>query len=209
MTTLLNQVTAALRENNYDFPLETQKQFVHFLELLQKWNRVFNLTSINDPREQVYLHLLDSLSIAPYLNGQRLLDVGSGGGLPGLPLAITDPSKSWVLLDKVQKKTRFLLQTSAELSLKNVAVVCERCEAYQPETGFDSIISRAFARIKLFLETTQHLIKPQGLFLAMKGAYPEDELAELPDGFKVVDVQKLVIHGLEAERHLVRIQKIN
>lgn len=204
---LKNILVTALQENGHDFPAATIEQFIHFLELLQKWNRVFNLTALSSPQELVYLHILDSLAICPYLQGARLLDVGSGGGLPGLPLAIADPSKTWVLLDKSQKKTRFLTQAIAELGLKNVTVVCSRCEDFQPETGFDSIISRAFGTIRLFLETTRHLIRPQGHFLAMKGTYPDKELAEVPATFTVLDVQKLSIRGLEAERHLVRVQQ--
>lgn len=205
-TALKNLLAQALQENGHVFPAATQQQFIHFLELLQKWNRVFNLTSLDSPQELVYLHILDSLTIYPQLQGKRMLDVGSGGGLPGIPLAIADPDKTWVLLDKSQKKTRFLLQVVAELGLKNVTVACSRCEDFQTEAGFDSIISRAFGTIKLFIETTKHLIGPKGYFLAMKGAYPDKELAEIPATFKVLDVQKLTIRGLQAERHLVTVQ---
>ena len=208
MSTALKDLLAkALRENGHDFPDATQAQFILFLELLQKWNRVFNLTSLDSTEDLVYLHILDSLAIYPLLEGKRMLDVGSGGGLPGIPLAIADPGKTWVLLDKSQKKTRFLLQVSAELGLKNVTVACSRCEDFQTEAGFDSIISRAFGTIKLFLDTTKHLISPKGYFLAMKGTYPEKELAEIPATFNLLDVQKLTIRGLQAERHLVRLQQ--
>lgn len=209
MSTLLKELLAkALRENHHHFPLAMEEQFIHFLTLLQKWNRVFNLTALTTASDLVYLHILDSLSLLPYLHGKQILDIGSGAGLPGIPLAIADPSKNWVLLDKSQKKTRFLVQVLAELGLKNVSVVCSRCEAFQTETGFDSIVSRAFGRMRLFLETTEHLIAPKGYFLAMKGSYPEQELAEIPTTFHVVDVQKLTICGLQAERHVVRIQQL-
>jgi len=207
MSTLLKDLLAkALQENGYRFSATTQEQWLHFLAELQKWNQVFNLTALTTPEDLVYLHILDSLIIFPYLRGTRLLDVGSGGGFPGIPLAIMDPSKNWVLLDKNQKKTRFLIQVIAELGLKNITVVCKRCETFQSEHGFDSILSRAFGTIKLFLETTKHLIHPEGYFLAMKGIYPEPELAEIPATFRLIDVQKLIIRGRQAERHLVRIQ---
>lgn len=204
-TALKDLLGSALQENAYSYSEFQQQQFVHYLELLQKWNRVFNLTSIDAPQDMVYLHILDSLAIHPYLQGTRMLDVGSGGGLPGLPLAIFDPSKTWVLLDKSQKKTRFLLQAIAELELKNVFVASSRCEDFHSPSCFDTVVSRAFGSIKLFIDSTQHLICPQGLFLAMKGRYPDEELQDLPQGFAIVDTQKLDIHGLQAERHLVRI----
>ncbi len=197
----------ALRENKHHFPAAVEEQFIHFLTLLQKWNQVFNLTALVTPSDLVYLHILDSLSISPYLHGKRLLDVGSGGGLPGIPLAIADPGQNWVLLDKSQKKTRFLVQVAAELGLKNVTVICSRCETFQTGPGFDSIISRAFGSLKLLIETTQHLLAPEGYFLAMKGGHPTQELAEIPATFHLQDVQKLTIRGLPAERHLIRIRR--
>lgn len=206
-TSLKDLLARALRENGFDLTEAVQEQLLRFLDLLQKWNKVFNLTSLEAPSELVYLHILDSLAILPAITGQRLLDVGSGGGLPGIPLAIVDPSKHWVLLDKSQKKTRFLVQVVAELGLKNVTVACSRCEDFHDAAGFDGIVSRAFATLKLFIESTQHLLKPEGSFLAMKGLYPEQELSEIPATFRTLDVQKLVIHGLPAERHLVRIQR--
>ncbi|HVY54090.1 MAG TPA: 16S rRNA (guanine(527)-N(7))-methyltransferase RsmG, partial [Gammaproteobacteria bacterium] len=128
-------------------------------------------------------------------------------GLPGIPLAIADPTKSWVLLDKSQKKTRFLTQVIAELGLKNVSVACSRCEDFRMDACFDSIISRAFGTIALLIESTQHLLCSDGQFLAMKGSYPEHELAEIPTGFALLDVKKLTIKGLQAERHLARIKR--
>ena len=204
LSALLSQ---ALEENQYSFSSSVQTQFLHYLERLQKWNQVFNLTALTKPADLVYLHILDSLSTLPFLNGKELLDVGTGAGLPGIPLALADPSKTWVLLDKSQKKTRFLVQACAELGIKNIRVVCSRSELFQPEKKFESIISRALGSLSLFLETTQHLISPDGIFLAMKGTYPHQELAEIPATFRVIDVQKLIIRGLQAERHLVRIQQ--
>ncbi len=208
MSTQLKDLLAqALHENDYAFSLTCQEQLLYFLEQLQKWNQVFNLTALVSKEDLVYRHVLDSLAILPYLQGNLLLDVGSGGGFPGLPVALADPSKTWVLLDKSQKKTRFLVQVIAELGLKNVTVVCSRCEAFHPAQPFTCIVSRAFGSIQLFLETTAHLLAPGGYFLAMKGSYPDKELAEIPATFRVIDVQKLIIRGLRAERHVVCIQQ--
>lgn len=195
----------ALQENGYHYSTTCQQQFLAFLDLMQKWNRVFNLTAIVTPENMIYLHLLDSLSILPFLHGQRLLDIGSGGGLPGIPLAIAEPSKNWVLLDKSQKKTRFLRQVIAELGIKNVTVACSRIEDFRSEAGFDSIVSRAFGTIALLIQSTQHLLSLDGQFLAMKGGYPQSEIAEIPVGFSLLDITKLTIQGLTAERHLARI----
>ena len=197
-------LSAALNENHLDFNETIRFQWIHYLELLQKWNRVFNLTSIDQPREMIYLHLLDSLSILPHLHGTRCLDVGSGGGLPGIPLAIADPSKTWVLLDKNAKKTRFLTQVIAELGLANVTVACHRVEDFQSAACFDSIISRALGTLALLVTGAEHLICPQGYFLAMKGIYPEEELKEIPARY-TIQVEKLNIKGLTAERHLVKV----
>jgi 16S rRNA (guanine527-N7)-methyltransferase len=202
MQTILSQ---ALQENGYSHLASCQPQFLDFLTLMQKWNRVFNLTAIDTPKDMVYLHILDSLTLLPFLHGQTFLDVGSGGGLPGIPLAIAEPNKKWVLLDKSQKKTRFLRQVIAELNLQNVAVACSRVEDFKSEAGFDSIVSRAFGTIALLIQSTQHLLVPDGQFLAMKGGYPEQEIVEIPVGFTLMDVNKLTIKGLAAERHLVRI----
>lgn len=197
----------ALRHNQYDFADEIVAQFTAYLELLQHWNRAFNLTAIRDPQDMVMLHLLDSLAVQPFLHGNRILDVGTGAGLPGIPLALINPDKEFVLLDSNSKKTRFLTHVIHELKIKNVSVFHERCENFQPEKCFDTIVSRAFAAIKVMLTTTQHLVCEQGQFLAMKGQYPEEEITAMPDHFKVLAVHELKIKGLDAERHLVCIAK--
>lgn len=196
-----------LLQNNYSQAENLEPQFMHYLELLTKWNKVFNLTSITDPHDMVMLHILDSLSIHPYLHGSHILDVGTGAGLPGIPLAILLPEKKFTLMDSNSKKTRFLTQVVLELKLKNVAVIHSRCEDLRPERLFDSILSRAFASLRVMLEVTQHLVAPHGKFLAMKGVYPESEIQELPQGFKSLAVHKLEIKGLDAERHLVCLAK--
>ncbi len=196
-----------LTDNGFDFSELLQKQLLHYLDLLQEWNRVFNLTAIVDPRDTVLLHILDSLSITKYLQGKEIIDVGTGAGLPGIPLALTQPEKMFVLLDSNSKKTRFLNQVVYEMKIKNVEIVHARCEDFKPEKCFDSILSRAFASIKVMLEQTQHLLCQDGQFLAMKGIYPAQEIQEIPKNFNVIGVERLNIKGLDAERHLVRVGK--
>jgi 16S rRNA (guanine527-N7)-methyltransferase len=197
--------------NGYDVSFSTQQQLALYLDLLQRWNQVFNLTAIRDAYDMVSLHILDSLSISPYLHGSRIIDVGTGAGLPGIPLALTDPDKNFVLLDSNNKKTRFLMQVKAELGIENIEVVQARCEDYPngdiQNPGFDCIVSRAFSSIAVMLTGTQHLLAENGLFVAMKGVYPEQEIRDIPEGFTVIGVHKLEIKGLAAERHVVCIQR--
>lgn len=199
----------ALSKNDYHFDTALQDKFIQYLALLDRWNQVFNLTAIRDPKDMVWLHILDSLSISPYLHGSRIIDVGTGAGLPGIPLALTHPDKQFVLLDSNSKKTRFLTQTLLELNIKNVEVVHARSEDFKPLQGFDSILSRAFSSIQVMLAKTQHLLADNGQFLAMKGIYPEQEIQEIPADFMLLASHKLVIKGLAAERHVICIKKKN
>ena len=179
-----------------------QQQLLDYLALLQKWNKVYNLISRKESDNLVVRHLLDSLVALPYINGSRVVDVGTGAGLPGIPLAIACPQCHFTLLDCNSKKARFRNQAVIELGLKNVTVVDARAEAYKPEQGFDSVISRAFATIADMLEVAGHLAAPGGQFLALKGVYPDQELAELPHGYRVQAVHPLDVPFLGAERHL-------
>ncbi len=197
----------SLTQNGFNFSEKTEEQFLHFLALLEKWNKVFNLTAIKNAEEQVLLHIIDSLTVNSYLNGSNILDVGTGAGLPGIPLAIVNPDKHFTLLDSNSKKTRFLTQVVADLSLKNVTIVHARAEDFKAEKGFDTIVTRAFAAIAVMLTATKHLIGPKGLFLAMKGIYPEDEIKTIPADFTVEAVHKLTMKGLNAERCVVCIRK--
>lgn len=197
----------ALRKNGYDYPEAIQQQWIKYLHLLHRWNRVTNLTAVRDPQEMVLQHILDSLSILPYLRGERFIDIGSGAGLPGIPLAIIQPEKEFYLLDSNNKKTRFLNQVMLELGLKNVTVIHARCEQWHPEKCFNGVITRAFSSLKNMVTTTQHLLCPGGEFLAMKGVYPEEEINELPEEFKLIAVHELKIKGLDQQRCLVKISK--
>lgn len=177
-----------------------------YLALLQKWNKAYNLTAIRDPQRMVALHLLDSLALHPYVQDQqRVIDVGTGAGLPGIVLAIMNPSIDFTLLDSNGKKTRFLFQAKTALKLNNVTIVNERVEAYHPPQPFDMIISRAFASLADMTFWCQHLRSTDGCFLAMKGQYPTEEIAAIAEHFTVLDAHALEIPSVEGERHLLRL----
>ena len=188
-----------------------QDQLIRYVLLMQKWNRVYNLTAIREPERMVSHHLLDSLAIVPAIIAQlaadgtplRVLDVGSGAGLPGIPLAIACPGAAITMLDSNQKKTAFIQQAVAELQLKNARVECQRVERLQSSQRFAVILSRAFSELSEFVQLAKHLLAPGGVFIAMKGQYPGEEIARLPAAFKVQKVVKLDVPGLDAERHLV------
>lgn len=182
-----------------------QERLLAYLALLLKWNKAYNLTAVRDPLEMVTKHLLDSLALLPHLQDGRLLDVGSGAGLPGIPLAIAAPQREVTLLDANSKKTRFLLQAKGELGLYNLSVVHSRVEQYRPERLFDTVTARAFASLAELYQGTAHLLAPGGCLLAMKGEYPAQELAALPQGVVVREVIAVTVPGLQAQRHLVRI----
>ena len=182
-----------------------QQQLVAYLQLLQRWNKVHNLTAVRDPAEMLVVHLWDSLSVAPFVQGEYLLDVGSGAGLPGTPLAILNPDQHWTLLDTNGKKTRFIQQAAAELRLKNVTVVQARVENWKPVQSFNGIISRAFASVVDFVQSSgQHLAK-EGVLYAMKGHYPREELASLPLTWQLKVSHTLAVPNLGAERHLLEL----
>ena len=178
-----------------------------YLQLLQRWNKVFNLTAVRDPAEMQLLHIADSISVAPFLRGKSCLDVGSGAGLPGIPLAILQPDRQFTLLDTNGKKTRFIQQAVLELGLPNVKVVQTRVESWQPAAPFEAIISRAFASLHDFVTFTGKHVAENGILYAMKGRYPASELAELPAGWCVTAQHPLHVPGLDAERHLLEIQR--
>ena len=184
-----------------------RSKLLQYLALLEKWNQVYNLTAIRDTGRMVSGHLLDCLSVVPYLTGTRMLDAGSGAGFPGIPIAVARPDIQVALLDSNQKKAAFLRQAVADLQLKNAIVVCERVEAWHAGEKFDFIISRAFAEIAEFIALTKHLLAPRGVFVAMKGVYPFEEIERLPPDFRVRQTHALAVPGLEGERHLVLIER--
>lgn len=190
----------------------TQARLMSFAALLQKWNKVYNLTSIRDAGQIVTHHLLDSLAVLPHLHGiATLADVGSGGGLPGIPLAIaaaeSRPDLAITSIETVNKKASFQQQAKIELALANLSVVNERVENVHPAAPFDAVISRAFSELSDFVGLTAHLLRPGGHFLAMKGVYPRDEIARLPTAFRVVEAVPLTVPGLGAERHLIILER--
>jgi 16S rRNA (guanine527-N7)-methyltransferase len=174
-----------------------------YLALLAKWNAVHNLTAIRDASRMVSHHVLDSLAVLPFLGRGRLLDVGSGGGLPGIPIAIACPEMHVTVLDSNQKKSAFLTQAAIELELANVDVAAQRVEDYAPAQLFDIVISRAFADLGEFATAAKHLLAPGGVLAAMKGVHPHEEIAHLPSGFTLQHVHKLSVPGVNAERHLI------
>jgi 16S rRNA (guanine527-N7)-methyltransferase len=188
---------------------EQQQRLLAFIALLEKWNRSFNLTAVTGAELMVTQHLLDSLSILPYIQGERVLDVGSGAGLPGVPLAIARPDGHFVLLDSNNKKTRFIQQAVLELKLVNVSVVKSRIEEYRPDRAFDTVISRAFSSLDEFVTACHAACGPQTRLLAMKGLYPGDELKQLTGTGYSAEVSRLNVPGLVAERHLVVLQKVS
>lgn len=194
------QLEQGLEEMNIAMPQDGVDRLMDFLRMLVKWNRVYNLSAISDPEQMVRLHLLDSLSVLPFLHGTSCIDVGTGAGLPGIPLAIARPDVHFALLDSNSKKTRFIQQVCIELGLKNVLPVHDRVEQYQPEDKFDTVTARAFTALPDMLTKTRHLLTSGGKLLAMKSK--ETDALERED-FHFNSVQSLLIPGLEATRNLV------
>ena len=201
--TLQEQLAAGVAALGLNLPDGAEAKLLAYLALLDKWNRVYNLTAVRDTERMVSHHLLDSLAAVPFFQGETALDVGSGGGLPGIPLAIARPELQVTLIDSIAKKTAFLLQAKTELGLANLQVVTSRVEDFKPETKFDAITSRAFSDLKEFVTLTRHLLSPTGHWLAMKGLMPHEELVSLPDWVKVSANHALAVPGLEASRHLI------
>lgn len=184
------------------------EKLVGYVELLDKWNKAYNLTSVRDPREMLVKHILDSLMNGPHLKGESFIDVGTGPGLPGIPLAILYPEKNFVLLDSLGKRITFLRQVVFQLKLDNVTPVQSRVEKYLPEVPFDGVLSRAFASLEDMINWCKHLIDNNGRFYALKGLYPEDELSALPTGIELVNSEVITVPELEGQRHLIELKKV-
>jgi len=200
---LASQLQLGLAQLNIDATPAQIKAWLEYIALLAKWNRAYNLTAVTDPLQMVSRHVLDSLSIAPHLQGKSFIDVGTGAGLPGIPLAILFPQRHFTLLDAAGKRTRFLTHVKAALKLDNINIVNSRVEAYQPAQKFDGVLSRAFASLNDMLEGCAHLCTHSGRFYAMKGQLPADEITALPTQFLVEQQQPLTVPFEPAARHLI------
>lgn len=206
---LKNTLDSLLAQTTLSVSELQREQLVTLVTLLDKWNKAFNLTSVRDPQAMVGRHIVDSLVVSPYLQGERFIDVGTGPGLPGLPLAIMNPDKQFVLLDSLGKRIRFIRMVIHHLGLTNVVAVESRVEAYLPELKFDGVLSRAFASLDDMVSWCAHLLKPEGRFLALKGQYPEQELQSLPVHLRLDKVYPLTVPEQEGDRHLVIIKLAN
>ncbi|EPE0640319.1 TPA: 16S rRNA (guanine(527)-N(7))-methyltransferase RsmG [Vibrio cholerae] len=204
MNPLRVKLDALISKTSLTVTEQQREQLVGYVQLLDKWNKAYNLTSVRDPMEMLVKHILDSLVVSPHLVGERFIDVGTGPGLPGIPLAIMHPDKEFVLLDSLGKRIRFLKQVIHDLKINNVLPVQSRVEEFEPESGFDGVLSRAFASMTDMVNWCQHLPKPNGgVFLALKGVRPDDEITLLPEWCSVTDIKALQVPELEGERHLV------
>ncbi|EJL6408282.1 16S rRNA (guanine(527)-N(7))-methyltransferase RsmG [Vibrio cholerae] len=204
MNPLRVKLDALISKTSLTVTEQQREQLVGYVQLLDKWNKAYNLTSVRDPMEMLVKHILDSLVVSPHLVGECFIDVGTGPGLPGIPLAIMHPDKEFVLLDSLGKRIRFLKQVIHDLKINNVLPVQSRVEEFDPESGFDGVLSRAFASMTDMVNWCQHLPKPNGgVFLALKGVRPDDEITLLPEWCSVTDIKALQVPELEGERHLV------
>lgn len=198
---LVAQTTLTLSEQQID-------QLIAYLELLVKWNKAYNLTSVRDPEEMLVKHIMDSLMVGEHLTAKSYIDVGTGPGLPGIPLAILHPERNFVLLDSLGKRITFLRQVVFQLALTNVQPVLSRVEQYQPEQPFDAVLSRAFASLTDMVTWCHHLVDENGRFLALKGQFPQEEIEQLPENIGLVSSHKITVPGLVGERHLLELKKI-
>ncbi len=207
---LRQQLEHGLKQMGLHYSVEVQQKLVHYIQLIARWNKTFNLTAIRDVEEMVSKHLLDSLVVRPYVEGNTVLDVGSGAGLPGIPFAITSPEKQFTLIDSNGKKTRFLMQAKIDLKLENVKIIHQRVEDYQPVNDghriyFDVITARAYANTDDILSSTAHLQNQQTSLLIMQGKLDEQINS---DQHQLIESHALDVYGLDGERHLLEIKKV-
>ncbi|TEW43499.1 16S rRNA (guanine(527)-N(7))-methyltransferase RsmG [Psychromonas algicola] len=206
---LRSELDGLLAQTDLNITNEQASQLVQLVELLVKWNKAYNLTSVRDPSQMLVKHIMDSIVVSPHLEGNSFIDVGTGPGLPGLPLAILNPDKHFVLLDSLGKRLRFIRQAILSLGLKNVEIVQSRVEEYKPEIGFDCVLSRAFASLEDMLSWCHHLPNEDGHFLALKGQYPESEILNLDSKFKFIESVTLQVPQLDGERCLVKVKRVS
>ena len=200
-------LASGLHALGLELPAERQEKLLEYLALVHKWNRVYNLTAVREPEKMVSQHLLDSLALLPHLRGRTLLDVGSGAGLPGIPLAVARPELSVTLLESNHKKSTFLKQAAIELGLDTLEVVNERVETWAAPARYEIVISRAFSDLSEFVSLAGRLVCDGGMLAAMKGVYPYEELAQLPAAYRMTEAIALKVPGLAAERHLVLLER--
>ena len=208
MSTLREKLDHLISQTDLEVSDKQRGQLVGYVELLNKWNKAYNLTSVRDPMDMMVKHILDSIIVSTHLQGKRFIDVGTGPGLPGIPLSIMNPDCEFFLLDSLGKRIRFIKQVVHELGIDNVTPVQSRVEEFQPEEKFDAVLSRAFASMTDMVEWCHHLPKEQsGVFLALKGQHPRDEMDQLPDWCSVTDIKALQVPELDGERHLVTLSR--
>jgi 16S rRNA (guanine527-N7)-methyltransferase len=195
-----------IAELGLSIPDDSQRKLLSYLRLLEKWNATYNLTAVRDPEGMLTHHVLDSLAVVPHLQGESWVDVGSGAGLPGIPIALAVPGARISLVESSGKKAAFLRQVTAELALRNASVVCNRVEQWQPHELYDVVIARALCSLSQFVAMAGRLCSARGVLAAMKGTYPREELAQLPTFCRLQSTVRLVVPGLPAERHLVLIR---
>ncbi|WP_272517193.1 16S rRNA (guanine(527)-N(7))-methyltransferase RsmG [Providencia sp. PROV194] len=201
---LLSKLNQLLVKTDIDLTEKQKQQLVDYVGLLAKWNKAYNLTSVRDPQQMLIRHIMDSIVVNCQLNGTKFIDVGTGPGLPGVPLAIVRPDSHFVLLDSLGKRIRFLKQAQHELGLTNIEPVQSRVEEYRIENGFDGVISRAFASLNDMLSWCHHLPSSEGRFYALKGVIRDDEIV-LPEGFVIESITELEVPELDEQRHLVKV----
>ncbi|MEZ9580101.1 MULTISPECIES: 16S rRNA (guanine(527)-N(7))-methyltransferase RsmG [unclassified Vibrio] len=208
MSALREKLDHLIGQTELEVSEKQRGQLVGYVELLNKWNKAYNLTSVRDPQEMMVKHILDSIIVSTHLQGKRFIDVGTGPGLPGIPLSIMNPDCEFYLLDSLGKRIRFIKQVIHELGIDNVVPVQSRVEEFQPEEKFDAVLSRAFASMTDMVEWCHHLPKEQsGVFLALKGQHPRDEIDQLPEWCSVTDIKALQVPELDGERHLVTLSR--
>jgi 16S rRNA (guanine527-N7)-methyltransferase len=207
MQELEKKLQAGITELNLTLPDTAQQNLLTYLQQLHKWNQAYNLSGIKNIDQMLTLHILDSLAMAPHIDGTQIADVGTGAGLPGVPLAICFPEKNFILIDSNSKKTRFIFQTASLLGLSNVNVIHKRVEDYECQQQVDIVTSRAFSSLTDFVTGSQHLLQEQGRFLAMKGQVPEEEITALPPEFSVKAIHPLNVPGALIKRHVIDIRR--
>jgi 16S rRNA (guanine527-N7)-methyltransferase len=204
MSELRTKLDSLIAQTDLEVSEQQRSQLVGYVEMLNKWNKAYNLTSVRDPQEMLVKHIMDSIIVSTHLQGERFIDVGTGPGLPGIPLAIMNPGKEFFLLDSLGKRIRFIKQVLHELKIDNVTPIQSRVEEFQPEDKFDGVLSRAFASMLDMVSWCHHLPKTDtGRFLALKGQLQQDEVEQLPEWCSVMDIKALNVPELEGERHLV------